>query len=350
MPETLATLLLSLALFGYLLWGFRTLPGERWQFLATLPLLKDEHGQWRGLNLTYYGLLSANAYLIAVATFFVLLGAIGVPAWLTAALVLATLAVCVPASALVARVVEGKRHTFSIAGAFFVALFVVPGMVLLVNATVGARFGAALPYLPVLAAAAIVYAFGEGLGRLACISFGCCYGKRVAELPRWARRLFARWHFVFEGQTKKIAYASGLAGAQVLPVQALTASLYVAVGIAGFWLFLLGRAALAFVLVLGVTQLWRVYSERLRADHRGGGRWSAYQWMAVTGALAAPLIVAALPQSAPAPANLAAGGAVLWDPAMLLLLQVIWVVIFVYTGRSAVTEATVALRVCPDKI
>lgn len=347
MPETLAVLILGLVLSAYLVWGFRTLPGERWQFLATLPLLKDEHGQWRGLNLTYYGLLSANAYLAAIVVLFVLLGAIGVSAWHTAVLVLATLAVCVPASGLVARLVEGKRHTFSVAGAFFVALFVVPGVVLLLNLT---DAGAPLPYRPALAAAAIAYAFGEGLGRLACISFGCCYGRRVAELSPRAQRLFARWHFVFEGKTKKIAYASGLDGTQVLPVQALTAMLYVAAGLVGFWLFLLGQPGLVFVLTLGLTQLWRAYSERLRADHRGGGRLTAYQWMAVAGALAAPLLVAVLPPAPPGRASLAAGVAVLWDPAILLLLQAIWVAIFVYTGRSAVTEATVALRVCADKV
>ena len=350
MPETLVIFILGLALSAYLAWGFRMLPGERWQFLATLPLLKDEHGQWRGLNLTYYGLLSANAYLAAIVVLFVLLGAIGVSAWHTAALVLATLAVCVPASAMVARLVEGKRHTFSVAGAFFVALFVVPGAVLLFNLTAAADAGAPLPYLPVLAAAAIAYAFGEGLGRLACISFGCCYGKRVAELTPWAQRLFTRWHFVFEGKTKKIAYASGLEGVQVLPVQALTAILYVATGLAGFWLFLLGRPAVVFVLTLGVTQLWRVYSETLRADHRGGGRLSPYQWMAVIGALAAPLLVAVLPHTPPGRTSLAAGAAALWDPAMVLLLQVVWAAIFFYTGRSAVTEARVALRVRTDKI
>jgi prolipoprotein diacylglyceryltransferase len=350
MSETLVTLLLGLALFGYLAWGFRTLPQERWQFLATVPRAKSADGAWHGVNLTYYGFFSANAYLAAVVVLFVLLGAIGVSPWHTAALVLATLAACVPASRLVARLVEGKRHTFSVAGAFFVALFVVPGAVLLLNVAAGAESGAPLPYLPVLAAAAIAYAFGEGLGRLACISFGCCYGKRVAELPPWAQRLFARWHFVFEGKTKKIAYASGLEGTQVLPVQALTAVLYVAAGLAGFWLFLLGQPGLVFVLTLGVTQLWRVYSEQLRADHRGGGRLSAYQWMAVAGALAAPLMVAALPHAPATGASVVSGAAVLWDPAMLLLLQAIWAAIFFYTGRSAVTEATVALRVCADKI
>ncbi len=346
MSDTLLTLLFGIALFGYLLWGFRTLPRERWQILATLPRAKAADGAWRGVNLTYYGLFSANAYLVSIVVLLALLGAIGISPWHSAALVLTTLAACVPAAALVARVVEGKRHTLSVAGAFFVALFVVPGAVAALNAA----GGLALPMWPVLAAAAVVYAFGEGLGRLACISFGCCYGKRVADLPPRAQRLFARWHFVFEGKTKKIAYASGLDGARVLPVQGLTALLYVAAGLIGLALYQRGHMAAAFASTLTVTQLWRLYSERLRADYRGGGRLTAYQWMAIGGVLAAPLLLALLPPAPPLPVALAAGLATLWDPALLLLLQALWVAIFLHTGRSAVTEATVALRVCRERI
>ena len=346
MSDTLLTLLFAIAVFGYLAWGFRTLPRERWQILATVPRVKSPDGAWRGVNLTYYGLFSANAYVVSIVVLLALLGAIGVPAWHTAALVLTTLGACVPASALIARVVEGKRHTLSVAGAFFVALFVVPGAVLLLNAATAL----ALPPLPVLAAAAVVYAFGEGLGRLACISFGCCYGKRLSELPPLAQRLFARWHFVFEGKTKKIAYASGLEGARVIPVQGLTALLYVTAGLVGLWLYVHGHLAAAFVSTLMVTQLWRLYSERLRADHRGGGRLSAYQWMALAGVAAGALLPAVLPATPLPPADLAAGIALLWDPALLLLLEAIWAAIFLYTGRSAVTEATVALRVCTERV
>ena len=40
---------------------------------------------------------------------------------------------------------------------------------------------------------------------------------------------------------------------------------------------------MAFVITIAVTQLWRLYSETLRADYRGGGEVSVYQWMAVAG-------------------------------------------------------------------
>jgi hypothetical protein len=51
----------------------------------------------------------------------------------------------------------------------------------------------------------IAYAFGEGLGRLACISFGCCYGVALPEAHPLLRHMFDRWHFVFSGSMKKIS-------------------------------------------------------------------------------------------------------------------------------------------------
>ncbi len=349
MTELLSVIPLGLILFAYLLWGFRVLPQERWQFIATLPLVKDADGHWRGVNLTYYGFFSAVAYVVAVVAILSLLSAIGVPSGMILALVAGTLLVCVPASRIVAGIVEKKRHTFSVAAAFFVALFAVPAVAFLVNAFSG-NPKPVLPYLPVLAAAAIAYAFGEGLGRLGCISFGCCYGKRLEETPPWAQKLFSRWHFVFLGRTKKIAYASGLDGARVLPVQGLTALLYVATGLAGFWLFLRGQEGVAFLATITVTQLWRIYSETWRADYRGDGQASAYQWMAVAGVVYALLVAFLLPAVAHPKADLFAVTETLWSPGMLLFLQVLWIAIFVYTGRSSVTEARVAVRVCEDRV
>ena len=72
-PE-LTVLVIGLILTPYLRWGFTTLVGERWQFFATIPTHKDEEGRWHGINLTFYGLLSANAYVIALAIFVLMLG------------------------------------------------------------------------------------------------------------------------------------------------------------------------------------------------------------------------------------------------------------------------------------
>jgi hypothetical protein len=343
-------LLLSLALCGYLYWGIKVLPQERWQFLAAVPIRKKEDEMWDGINLTWYGLLTANAYAAAVAVLFVLMGAIGIPLAGTAILAAAMLSLCVPASRLVARVVEKKAHTFTVGGAVFVGVLIAPWLIFLVNRAVGPALGFNIPPAAALAAFAIAYAFGEGLGRLACISFGCCYGKPLADAHPWLQQMFAGRSFTFHGKTKKIAYAGGLEGRQVLPVQALTAILYVVCGLGAIFLYLHSLFVAAFIVTMMVTQGWRIISEILRADYRGADNISAYQVMglvAISYGCGVMLLVPAAPHYLP---DIGDGLAVFWRPIPLLFLQGLWLGIFLYTGRSTVTGATLSFYVRHDRI
>jgi hypothetical protein len=66
-------------LFGVIFyWGFRALPAERWQILASLPRTKQSSGEWQGLNLTFYGFFVATASALAVATVIVLTASEGI--------------------------------------------------------------------------------------------------------------------------------------------------------------------------------------------------------------------------------------------------------------------------------
>src|SRR5262245_29019190 len=80
---------LGLLLGGLATWAFKCLPDERWQFLASVPILKDSSGRWHGLNFTYYGLLTASALVFGVGLLIVLLGSLHVPTTVTLALILA---------------------------------------------------------------------------------------------------------------------------------------------------------------------------------------------------------------------------------------------------------------------
>src|SRR5262249_28008774 len=135
--------------------------------------------------------------------------------------------------------------------------------------------------IPLVAALAIACVLGEGMGRLACISFGCCYGKPLEDLGQLAQRTFGRLAFSFQGKTRKIAYASGLRGVPVVPIQAITAGVLSLLGLIATWLFLNGRITAALVVAVSGNGLWRILSERLRADYRGGRKLSAYQWMSL---------------------------------------------------------------------
>jgi prolipoprotein diacylglyceryltransferase len=209
---------------------------------------------------------------------------------------------------------------------------------------------APLPVLPTLAAVSIAYVIGEGLGRLGCISFGCCYGKPVDALPPRVARLFGTRAVVFQGATKKIAYASGLEGVRVVPVQAMTSVAYLAAGLVGTLLFLHSCYAAALLATLAVAQLWRAFSETLRADHRGGGRLTVYQGMSLFAAALAMVCAAGL-AGQPAPtASLARGFQQLWRPDVILILEASGIAMFLYTGWSMVTGSVLSFHVHEDRI
>jgi hypothetical protein len=350
MWNELFVLALGAVFFAYLAWGFRVLPGEGWQILATLPWRPAAGGEWYGRNLTYYGLFSSAAQLVSVVTIFLLFGAVGVSRLGTSLLVILVLGVSVPASKFVAWLVEKKSAVFSVGGAAFVGILIAPWAVLAANATVMPWFGTHVPLLPSLAAMGVAYGFGEGLGRLACISFGCCYGKPLAGTHPLLRRLFQRFHFVFRGETKKIAYAGNMAGEKVVPIQAVTALLYTFIGLAGMYLFLHGAYTAALLLTIGVSQLWRALSETLRADWRGSGRVSAYQVLALLSVPYTLAVLLWLPAGIVPAADLLLGLEALWHPGMMLFLIALWATVFLYYGRSEVTGSRVSLYVCHDRI
>lgn len=347
--DVVATLLIVLyaGLFG---WAFRVLPREGWQFLATIPQTRRLDGQWTGLNLTYYGAFTASAVLIAVAFVIVLLGSVAVTLEAILCLSGLMLGACVPAAKILARLIEGKTNTFTIGGASMLGLFLLPWMVAIMNGGFQLMGAALLPLTAVLATVSIAYAFGEGTGRLACLSFGCCYGAPLNRSHPWIIRLFAHHHTAFAGETRKAAYESGLESVPLVPIQAMTAVVSIAAGMVGLWLFFHGRIVAAFVVTVVLTQLWRIGSEYLRADYRGRGTVSWYQVLSLAGIGYAAFLAFWLTDVPSVPPDALRGIRLLWQPGVILWLQGLWLCIFFFTGRSRVTMATLSLHVVPDRI
>ena len=346
MTETFFLSALALILVFLFWWAFRKLPGESWQILAAVPVHKHDSGHWSGLNLTWYGFFSASAYLLAAAVYLVLTASVGAPRPGAFTVLAVMLLICAPAAKIIARMIEGKSFTFTVGGAAFAGILAAPFVTRLVEAF----SGWALPVLPVISAIVIAYAFGEGLGRLACVSFGCCYGRPLSDFSPAARRLLGYRTFTFTGKNKKIAYESGLDGQKVIPVQAFSAVINSAAGLAGTVLFLLSQFGAAFLLVVTLTQVWRFFSEFLRADFRGHAKISAYQKMNVAAVLYGVALAALAPGAGSTAVDLEAGLRTLWSPAMILFLQCLWVVFFLYTGRSKVTGSTLDFFVRRDRI
>ena len=339
---------LGIALTFVLAWGFKNLPGESWQFFASVPSLRKPLGVWDGINFTYYGFIIACSTAFSVSMAIFLLGCVSARISYSLMIIIIMMAICVPASRIVAGIVEKKKHTFTVGGALFVGVIILPWAAWAVRKIFGPETG--IEVLPFCAAMSVAYGFGEGLGRLACISFGCCYGKPLNQAPPLLQRLLRGKGFVFSGKTKKVSYADGLDEQKIIPVQAMTASIYCAISLLGVYLFLNGAFGSAMLLVLIVTQVWRIYSETLRADYRGEGRISAYQIMMCAAVVYSALLPLVFPASHVPGAELINGWRSLWTPGTILALQGMWLAAFVFYGKSTVTQSNLTFYVVEDRI
>lgn len=347
MANELFVVVLAILCSAVLWWGCVSLPPAGRQVLACVPIRQTYPGLWTGVNLTWYGLILATAQCVSVTLFCILMGSLGYPLWMIGLPAALMLMVCIPASKIVARLVEKKKNTFTVGGASFVGFVVSPFIVSGINEV---KF-IVIPVLPFLAALAASYAIGEGIGRLGCISFGCCYGKPLDACPPFIARLFKRFHFRFSGLLKKAAYEGGFDSVPLAPVQALTSALCFIAGILSTYLFLNGHYRLSFLTAVLITQLWRFVSEFLRSDHRGRGRISAYQFMSLAVATLSFLIVLCFKTalSAPVPIMSKGLGAIAAVP-YIIFIEALWIIIFLFLGRSTVTGSMLSLFVRRDKI
>src|SRR5262249_45401432 len=151
-------------------------------------------------------------------------------------------------------------------------------------------------------------------------------------------------------ETKKVAYEGDLLERPLIPIQAVTAIISTAAGIGGVFFFLKAQWIIALLLPLGVTQVWRVFSETLRADYRGGGRVSAYQIMALGALVYSVGWVAFLGSGPSSPPNVLSGLGALATTPVLLFLELLGAAVFIYMGRSSVTAARLSFHVVREKI
>ncbi|MBU1171896.1 MAG: prolipoprotein diacylglyceryl transferase [Proteobacteria bacterium] len=347
--QILFVLCLGLFTALYLYWGFTRLTAENRQIFAAMPKQRIKDSFFQGVNFTWYGLLSANGVCVAVILFLILSSSMGTPIMASLCLITLLLSVLLPSARWIARIVEKKKHTFTIGGSVFTGILISPWVICGFNhfePVPGFRF----PIVETLAAFAISYSLGESLGRLSCVSFGCCYGKALSETHPLLQRFFSKHHFIYRGATRKACYASGLEGVKVLPIQAVTSVIYAVSALIGLGLFFAGHPGTALVLTLGVTQTWRSFSEFFRADYRGEGTFSAYQIMGIIAGTYALVIALIFRQNSPMVPDIAQGLLFLWNPLVILTVQGLWLVVFMYMGKSTVTESTLHFHVVKDHI
>ena len=342
MNSTLFIVVLTLLLALVFFWSCRNLPKERWQMLAAVPIRRLSGGQWQALNLTFYGFFISGSIAVSLIVLCILLGAaeISVKGGIAAALLI--LGICIPSARIIAYWVEGKRHTFTVGGASFLGIVLAPWAILFINQMPIIEGYFRLPVVPVLAAMSISYCLGEGLGRLACISFGCCYGKALKDCHPITRGIFNKISFIFDGPTKKTVYAGKLAEEPLLPVQAITSVILMATSVLGCTFFLEGEYRMALLISSSASQIWRIYSETLRADFRGPGQFTTYQRLTLPAIFYIFCASYFFDSGFILIPDLARGLEVVWHPGIILTIQLVWLVSFLYFGCSTVTCATIS--------
>lgn len=346
MENIIFIIIISLILLILLVWSFIYLPKEKWQFIASVPIKKINAHEWKGLNLTYYGLFTALATVFSLVIYLVLATSINIPLSFIFFTVIFLLIVSIPSAKILASIIEKKKNTLSVGAAFFVGFLLIPILIIFSNIIIYSKSGIEIPLFPCLTTLVIAYNYGEGIGRLACISFGCCYGKPINS----SNKIFNVFNFIFFGKTKKISYASNLDGKKVIPIQAITSLLYISIGIFSTWLFLHSHLKLAFILSSIVSLAWRFYSEIFRADHRGGRKISTYQIFSIISILFSIFILFFLYSGNPSKPDIFSGIKSLWNPTILLGIQGISIFIFFFSGTSMVTGSSIKFFVQNDQI
>jgi hypothetical protein len=344
------TALAVLSSFGILFAGPR-LASAQLQFMAAVPVRKISSHTWSGLNLSYYGFFTATSATFMFLMFFLMIFYVN-GRFLQALLFMGPLlALSYPASVILASLIDQKKFALSVGAANFVCFLLAPFLLWALDATLGRQEGYSFPVLPYLAALSITYCFGEGVGGLACVSFGCCYGKPVPGLRGIGKKLFTVLYLQYTGETKKALFAGKLDGQKVVPIQLITSLVYVTCGLAGLLLFFTRYFRTAFVVCIAVVQIWRIFSETVRADYRGSARFTAYQKMAAGMVVYSLLLAAAsyffhdrIPlfhTEKVSCRELLPSLKMLWSVSVIVTLEIVWLVIFRGIGWSNITGSEI---------
>ncbi|MBC7195846.1 MAG: prolipoprotein diacylglyceryl transferase [Deferribacterales bacterium] len=342
-----------LGFFTY--FGIKFFPKENYQVLCIIPVKKYKNGKWYGLNITYYGLISAISYTFAVFTFLILTKSYSIKIQIIVISAILILISCMPAARFMARIIEKKKNTFTISGAAFIGTLLSPIIFFATSYlfTLDLNFARKIAFI-LLSALSVSYILGEGVGRLACISFGCCYGKKVDEYHGVFKNFFNKFNTVFEGKTKKASYEGGCENIKTIPVQSLSSIIYNTTGLIGIILFSLGYIKTCFVLTVVVANLWRFVTEFLRNDHRGTiKKYSNYQYFSFITIFYAFLIVLIFNVDIDKNGiffDIKSGFNEIKNFWITTFLLSIFVVSFIYTGISKVTYAKLEIEVFSKNI
>ncbi|MFH0976294.1 MAG: prolipoprotein diacylglyceryl transferase family protein [Spirochaetota bacterium] len=341
--QSIYLLLTAITVMSCVIWyfSFTRFTHERYQVLFCFPTEKKENS-WSGFCITWYGLIISLSFTFSFIIFVFLMGSSGISYLSVVIPVLISVAIGVLASKLLAERIEKTKATISVAAAMFTSFLLIPPSFFIY----GKIFSETpIPVMIVLSSISIAFAFGEGYGRIACISFGCCYGKPVDKTGWFLRRIFHRMNFTFRGGLKKASYAGNLEGSPLVPIQGITSIVNVLTGITGIVLYYHGNFSSTLLTVIISLSAWRILSEQFRIDNRGSGKISAYQIMSLFNIGYSVFISVALYSANPLLPDFEKGINAVLSREIFPVSIVIFSILLIFYGKSKVIFPEIKLKV-----
>jgi hypothetical protein len=115
-------------------------------------------------------------------------------------------------------------------------------------------------------------------------------------------------------------------------------------------LFLAERYRVAALIPLLTSYGWRACSEWLRADYRGASKVSPYQIMTIISLVYLAVAIVLVPDAGGIKPDLIAAFRQMSSAWVLVLSQLLWMLLFLYYGRSRVTSSVLSFHVVADRI
>ncbi len=333
-----AIIIFYLLIFIFSLICFKKLPKEKYQFLLVIPYKKINNEEWRSLNITYYGLFNALGYSLGLFLCLFNFFALGIEKLDALYNLILIFTICMPISKLIPIYVEKTKHGFTIAGALFFGIITTPISTFLVYFFQGKLNLFYDNLLPILSTMSVSFLLGESIGRLGCISFGCCYGKKVEEVNNtFLKKVFNNFNTVYYGDLKKASYASNLNGIKTVPIQAMSVLINLILSFIGQLLFLESNYTLSLVITILGNQLFRFFAEFLRADYRGSDTITIYQKMSIINIAIITLIIYIFPSNKGILLDIQRGINYVFEYKVFIAILFVFFISFFYTGISTAT-------------
>lgn len=323
----------------FIIWGLKNLHKDEYQFFAVIPYKKLCEDKYEGINITFYGIISALSTTISVFIFLNLIKIINFPIDKAYFILFIIFTIGIFSSKIVAYIIEHRKNTLTIGGSIFISGMIAAPVIYFIIKFFKIQ---ELYFLPVFSILSTAYVSGEGVGRLACLSFGCCYGKPASKFNFLPGKLKVK----FYADTKKAVYDSSYKNIELINIQGIVVIIFSLLGVISIISIIFQKFILAFFLSFILPSLLRFLSEFLRNDYRGNGKLSIYQIFSLI-LFGYGLLIVFISKNINL--SLTLNSHISFYYSDIFILGFVFIVILIHSGISKVTYSNITFFLRPSK-